>query len=183
MSNYDDSSDVISFGMLCTMFSVPMGILLGWGLSLVTKCGSVDVSADVNGTLSTLNCSYINCDKIEQTLRRHAMDSAVRACFYYCGYGALCGLFISLIGTLCVFCIKNQTVLKRICMRMKPTCPVKIQWATFIRSLFHRSAHVTSDVEIKSTLNIQLLDPQSEYKANIRCDSPLTPRDVDDISS
>ena len=164
-----------------------MGFMIGWAVSLFTKCGTFDTWAYVDQMLKASNCtnppttSY--CYDIQHTASREASDQALRMCFYYCGWGTLWGVVFTFV-TLCLAC----TVLHRHTFReySQLMCDHISQWKDRIvvrlyqwrRQVLRHRPRINSEISIPNNeTDHNLYQPPLNHPESPK--SPLTPQPLD----
>lgn len=161
-----------------------MGFMIGWAVSLFTKCGTFDTWAYIDQMLRAHNCtnppntSY--CYNIQHIASREASDQSIRMCFYYCGWGTLWGVVFMFV-TLCLAC----TILHRHTFRnySQLLCDNVSQWKDQFVNQFHQwrrwglRRRIKFNTEIITNDDVSLYQPPSHHPESPK--SPITPQPLD----
>jgi hypothetical protein len=173
--------------------NVSIGFMIGWGVSLLIKCGRFDTQMYIDQVLKAYNCtnppntSY--CYDTQRIAAREATNQSLKMCFYYCGWGTLWGLIFTFV-TLCFACSvwQKQTLkncAKLVCEKINQ-CFFQLveqvyQWRV---QFLHRNKHGSLDATNCETghTNVQnLCQPLTFYPPSPK--SPLTPRPLESLNT
>lgn len=91
---------------------VSLGVLIGWGVSMATECGTFDVNEYTLREMEATNCTVPattpHCSDIYHYVRRSANDLALQRCFVYCWDGIVYGLLFAGFSLLLVACVQHR---------------------------------------------------------------------------
>ena len=113
--------DVCTCVCLYCWTMVSLGVLGGWGVSMIMTCGTFDV---YNYTLNAMNASNCtvpvltpHCSDVYHDVHRLANDLALQQCFKYCWNGVVYGLLFASSTLLFVACVNHRHWIRDRCRR------------------------------------------------------------------
>jgi hypothetical protein len=181
------TEDLLTLFFVYVGTNASIGFMIGWGVSLLAKCGRFDTQMYIDQMLRADNCtnppdtSY--CYETQRIASREAVDQSLRMCFYYCGWGTLWGVVFAF-ATLGLACSVWQKKRLRICADL--ICERINQWfLRFIERVWNRS-FLRRPVILLGQENLNNInyanDDQNSYQPPMyHPKSPLTPRPLESL--
>jgi hypothetical protein len=100
---------------------ISLGLLIGWGVSMVTTCGTFDVNGYTLNMMIAGNCTVPattpHCSDMYHDVRRSANDLALQQCFIYCWNGMIYGLLFAFTTLVFAVCATHRHWIHAQCRR------------------------------------------------------------------
>ena len=169
-----------------------IGFMIGWGVSLLAKCGRFDTRMYIDQMLKADNCTNppdtSHCYDTQRDAFREATDQSFRMCFYYCGWGTLWGVVFAFVTLSLAYSVWHKKRL-RICVRLifERTSQYFLQFSEQVwKRHFLRRSDILDTQESLDESNDTNTNEKNSYHPPMfhpsSPKSPLTPRPLESLS-